>query len=324
VGSVSEPEPEVTVIVPTYRRPSLARTLSGLAGQDPSFVFELIVVDNDSTRSAEGIVQAHGGPVRGDVRYLHEPRSGSSYARNTAIAAARAPVIAWCDDDVEPQPGWLEALVAPIRAGNANGSGGRVVLDPQVPRPRWFDEPGIGGYVTYFHLSDVERELTGREFVVTANAAHATDWLRRIGGFDPALGTMGGVNFGGDDVRVARAIQAAGGRLRYVPSAVVIHELPAERLTARYLVRRAWWVGRSDWVLDAEWLRERRYGAAKVAIDWYAGELRRRRGEGLRQSKVLFHALLDTARVAGSLVGAAHLARSLRRERANPAGTVDR
>jgi glycosyltransferase involved in cell wall biosynthesis len=321
---MSDPEPSVTVIVPTYRRASLARTLTGLATQAPPFTFELIVVDNDATRSAEATVQSHASAIHAEVRYLHEPRSGSSYARNTAIDAARAPVIAWCDDDVEPQPGWLEALVAPIRAGDAEGSGGRVVLDPEVRRPRWFDETGIGGYVTYFHLSEVERELTEREFVVTANAAHATSWLRRIGGFDPALGTMGKVNFGGDDVRVARAIRGAGGRLRYVPSAVVIHELPPERLSARYLLRRAWWVGRSDWVLDEETLRERRFGAARLAVDWYARELRRRRGEGLMQSKVLFHALCDTARVSGSLVGAAHLARAVRREKAEHAGTVER
>jgi GT2 family glycosyltransferase len=321
---MSAPEPAVTVIVPTYRRPSLAATLTGLAKQTPPFDFEVIVVDNDAERSAEGIIASHAGAIRAEVRYLHEPRTGSSYARNTAIAAARAPVIAWCDDDVEPQPGWLAALVAPILAGEAEGSGGRVILDPAVPRPGWFDEPGIGGYITSFHLSEVERELQPREFVVTANAAHATSWLRRIGGFDPALGTMGGVNFGGDDVRVARAIQAAGGRLRYVPDAVVIHELPAERLTSRYLLRRAWWVGRSDWVLDEEILRERRYGGARVALDWYTRELGRRRTEGLLHSRVLFHTLCDTARVAGSLVGAAHLARSARRERAKPAGTFDR
>jgi glycosyltransferase involved in cell wall biosynthesis len=316
--------PDVTVIVPTYRRATLARTLQGIALQEPDFSFELIVVDNDGARSAEPVVADHAPAMRAPVRYLYEPRTGSSYARNTAIAAANGAVIAWCDDDAEPQPGWLAALVAPIRAGNAEGTGGRVVLDPDVDRPRWFDERGIGGYVTSFHLGDEERELTGREFVVTANAAHATSWLRRIGGFDTSLGTMAGVNFGGDDVRVARSLRAAGARLRYVPTAVVVHELPPERLHARYLLRRAWWVGRSDWVLDAAALQQRKYGGARVALSWYAAELKRRRREGISDPAVLFHALCDTARVSGSLVGAAQLARVSRQEGTNPAGTVDR
>ena len=316
--------PDVTVIVPTYRRATLARTLRGIAAQEADFTFELIVVDNDVARSAEPVVSDHATSIPAPVRYLHEPRTGSSYARNTAIAAAKAPVIAWCDDDAEPQPGWLSALVAPIRAGIAEGTGGRVVLDQEVARPRWFDEAGIGGYVTSFHLADEERELTGREFVVTANAAHATDWLRRIGGFDASLGTMAGVNFGGDDVRVARTLRAAGARLRYVPDAVVVHELPRKRLRAGYLLRRAWWVGRSDWVLDAPTLKQRRYGGARVALSWYVDELRNRRHEGITDPAVLFHALCDTARVTGSLVGAAQLARAVRHERTKPAGTVDR
>ena len=323
-SSTDDAAVEVSVIVPTYRREGLARTLTALAEQRPEFAFEVIVVDNDPQRFAEPIVAAHADAIGAPVHYVHEPRVGSSYARNTAIAAARAPVIAWCDDDVEPEPGWLDALVAPLRAGTAEATGGRVVLDPTTPRPRWFDEDGIGGYVTSFHLSPVERELENREFVVTANAAYRTDWLRRIGGFDPALGTMAGVNFGGDDVRVSRAIRAAGGRIRYVPSAVVVHELPAERLTSRYLLRRAWWVGRSDWVLDAEHLRERRLGGARVALSWYGRELRRRRKEGLRNSSVLFHALCDTARASGSVVGALRLARDVRQERRKPAGTVGR
>jgi hypothetical protein len=135
---------------------------------------------------------------------------------------------------------------------------------------------------------------------------------------------MAGVNFGGDDVRVARALRAAGARLRYVPDAVVVHELPRERLRARYLLRRAWWVGRSDWVLDAPTLEQRRYGGARVAVSWYACELRRRRHEGVIDPAVLFHALCDTARVAGSLVGAAQLARAARQKGTKPAGTFDR
>jgi glycosyltransferase involved in cell wall biosynthesis len=323
-SSVDEAAPRVSVIVPTFRRPVLARTLQGLAKQDPPFPFELIVVDNDKTPSAQPIVETYAPAVRAPWRYLHEPRSGSSYARNTAIAAAHARVIAWIDDDMEPAPDWLQHLVAPILAGNAEGTGGRVLLDPAVPRPRWFDEAGIGGYVSYFHLADEERELVDREYVITGNAAYLKDWIVRVGGFDPNLGVQGNVNFGGDDVAMARAVRAAGGRMRYVPSAVAIHELPPERLTARYLLRRAWWVGRSNWVLDEQLLRQRRYGAAKVAIDWYATELRRRRAEGFGQSRVLFHALCDTARVGGSLVGAAILARNLHRDKQQLAGTFDR
>src|SRR3954453_18381406 len=101
-------KPDVTVALPTYRREGLARTLIGLAAQAPSFTFEVVVVDNDADRFAETIVQSHATQIPAtEVRYVVEPRTGSSHARNAGIAAARADVIAWLDDDVEPQPAWL-------------------------------------------------------------------------------------------------------------------------------------------------------------------------------------------------------------------------
>src|SRR3954469_11566663 len=317
--------PHITVALPTYRRESLARTLSGLAAQSPSFSFEVIVVDNDSGRFAEKIVQSHAQLIAAtEVRYVMESRTGSSHARNAAITTARADVIAWLDDDVDPQPGWLEALVRPILDNEADVTGGQVLLDPSVPRPAWFDEAGIGGYLTAFHIADEPRDLVAGEYFVTANVAYRTDLLRRSGGFDTALGPRGKVQIVGEDVHTLRKVQRLGARARYVPDAVVIHELPETRLRRNWVLRRAWWQGRSDWILNESTLRERRFGGARVAVDWYATELRRRRGEGFGRSAVRFHALCDTARVAGSLVSAARLFRNVRRETGQPAGIFDR
>ncbi|MDX6286224.1 MAG: succinoglycan biosynthesis protein ExoM [Frankiales bacterium] len=325
---MTSPGPQVSVVVPTYRRPSLARTLGGLARQHLDVPFEVVIVDNDAAGSARPVVDEHASAIAGEVRHIVESQAGSAYARNRGIAAARAPVIAFLDDDVEPQPGWLSAITAPIRSRAAEATGGRVVLDPTVPRPNWFDEMGIGGYLTSFHLDDDARELIGREFVVTANAAFDTDLLRRSGGFVPALGPRGTVQLVGDDVHVVRAVQRLGARVRYVPDAVVVHELPATRLRPVWMLKRAWWQGRSDWILNADDLHDRKFGGAAVAVDWYTRELRRRRGDAkadrISTRAVLFHALCDTARTAGSLVGAARLARMARSDDEELADTVDR
>lgn len=303
-------DPLVTVAVPTARRAqSLARLLSALpAALAGGPEVELLVVDNDQAGSARAVVrQSHL-----DLRYVGEPIPGSSFARNRAIAEARTPYIAFLDDDVVPQPGWLASLVQPLLSGAA-GCGGRVLLDPSVPRPRWLDEKGIGGYLTAFDLHAPARTLESEEYVVTANAAFSLEALRAVGGFDPALGPRPGSQLVADDVHVVRELQRAGGQVCWVPDALVVHELPTQRLQRRWLLRRAYLQGRSDWLLDAPAMRRRRAGGARIATTWLADELRVRRREGLRQPATAFHAAMDVARAAGSLRQAATLSRAGRR-----------
>lgn len=295
---------QVTVVLPTHRRPAaLARALQGLQAQQGAPAFEVLVVDNDPAPHAPVVLPA-GLPGR----VVHEPVPGAATARNRGIREAAAPLLALLDDDVVPEPGWLAALAAPVLAGRADLTGGRVVLDPQVPRPRWL-APGIEGYLTSLDLGPDERPLGDDETLLTASLLTRTELLRGVGGFDPRLGPRGRTQLVGDDVQVVRDLRRAGARAAWVPDATVVHELPAARLRPTWLLRRAYLQGRSDWLLDAERLRERRAGGARVALDWLAGEAGRRRREGLRSPAVAFHAACDIARTAGALVQAGALTR---------------
>jgi GT2 family glycosyltransferase len=282
----------VTVAIPTARRAAalgrlldaLPAALTGVPGVD------VLVVDNDAAGSARDVV--------GDrARYVVEATAGSAFARNRALAETGAETIAFLDDDVVPQPGWLAALLEP----QAVATGGRVVLDPSVPRPRWFDEPGIGGYLTAFALDGPARPLVDGEYVVTASAAFDAAALRAVGGFDPQLGPRPGAQFVADDVHVVRELRRRGGTVWWQPDAVVVHDLPDERLRPAWLLRRAYLQGRSDWMLDEELLRPRVGGGARVALSWLGTELGRRRREGLLRPATAFHLAADVSRTAGAL-----------------------
>ena len=290
----------MSVVAPTFRRPeTLRRLLAGLAVQDTAATWELVVVDNDDAGLAAEVADRH--PVGVPTRVLHEPRPGATHARNLGIGAARGAITAMIDDDVVPAADWLERLTAPIRSGRADATGGRVVLDPDVPRPDWFDETVVGQYLTNFDLGPEERELDAGGFVVTASAAFRTELLQQVGGFDTRFGPRGTTQLVSDDVQLCRAVVGAGGRLRWVPDAVVVHELPASRLAPRWLLRRAYLQGRSDWQVDEAELRSRRANGAKVAAAWLGGQLRQRLDEGVQRSDVAFHLACDLARTAGRL-----------------------
>lgn len=291
------PDRTVTVVVPTSgRTASLRRTLDALAAQDGVAVpWELVVVDNRAVPGAELGPLVAGFPVPTTV--VVERRPGAAHARNAGLAAA-ADVVVFVDDDVAPEPGCVAALVAPVLAGEAQLTGGRVDLDPAVPRPGWLGT-GMEGFLSAHDRGDCEVTVEEPDYVLTAAAACDAAFLRALGGFDPALGPRPGVQLTDDDVDLCRRVRAAGGRVVYVPDAVAVHALPADRLRLGYLLRRAYAQGRSDWLLDRDALTgEPRRGAGRAVtrLRQELGTHRLRRPLG---TSVAARAACDVMRAAG-------------------------
>jgi GT2 family glycosyltransferase len=288
---------------------------------DPGFPWDVVVVDNDGAPESETVVVglADGFPV--PLQLVREARRGTSPARNRGIAVARGEVIAFLDDDVVPEAHWLCRLVEPVRAGRCHGVGGRIVLDPAISRPRWYQD-WMGGYLAEFHLGDGERELSWDEYVLTANAAFCTDVLRSMGGFDVDLGPRDGVYLTNEDVDLCRRLMTRAGPMRYVPAAVVVHEMPASRLRRRYVFRRLYAQGRSAWMLDRQVLGDS-FLDGFVELAWpricYLGRLGRY--EGIWKRAVALRAICEVAQIAGMLRQAASATLARRRGRQEDAAT---
>jgi glycosyltransferase involved in cell wall biosynthesis len=101
--------PGVSVIIPAYNYGRfLATAISSVLTQEYPH-FELIVVDDGSTDDTAQIVQQF---TDSRLRYVHKQNAGLSAARNTGIAAARFPLVAFLDADDEWLPGFLKQAVA--------------------------------------------------------------------------------------------------------------------------------------------------------------------------------------------------------------------
>ena len=120
--------PRVTVGVCTYRRPDLLkRTLQSLMQQTyASTDFEVVVVDNDTDRSAQALVQGFERTMASpEVHYVVEPGRGVSHVRNRCVNQARGEWLAFLDDDEEARPDWLAQLMTAQERFDAD-----VVLGP--------------------------------------------------------------------------------------------------------------------------------------------------------------------------------------------------
>lgn len=107
-----EAPPQLTLVIPTHRRSDRCqRLLKWLCQQtlDPK-LFEVIVVDDASGDETGEVLERLVGELPYRLRPMRtEVNRGPGPARNLGWRAARAPIIAFTDDDCLPDPGWLEA-----------------------------------------------------------------------------------------------------------------------------------------------------------------------------------------------------------------------
>jgi glycosyltransferase involved in cell wall biosynthesis len=235
-----------SVIVCTHDRSALlARCIDSIAAQRRSTnEVEIIVVDNASTDDTSTIV--HGAQQRVDgLRYTYEPTLGLSRARNHGIRIATGEVLMFIDDDATAEDGWLDAMFAAYQDPQVSGVAGRIRLDTTERRPAWF-VPQVEQLFSGLDLGDEQRLLAPREWPFGTNMSVRRDVAVELGGFPEDLGRIGGSLLSSEETAFFEQLARRGLSVAYVPDAVVVHALPRERLTIRYLGRRAFAQGRSE------------------------------------------------------------------------------
>jgi glycosyltransferase involved in cell wall biosynthesis len=197
----------VSVVIPTLGRPELLQAcldaLSRVAWHDAPL--EIIVVDDGPSERTRALVErwADTAARRGITqRYLASPGPhGPAAARNLGWRAARGRIIAFTDDDTQPDSNWLEAGVRAFDDG-ADAAWGRI----EMPIPR---EP-----------TDYERDANGleRATFVTANCFCLRSMLERLGGFDERFRVAWR-----EDADLYFRLLGEGARIVHVPQALVVH-----------------------------------------------------------------------------------------------------
>jgi GT2 family glycosyltransferase len=219
--------PAATVVVATRERPrELARCLASLAGLAyPRF--EVVVVDNAPLTNATRAVVERASL---SARYVREDVPGLAAAHNRGLAEARGAVVAFTDDDVVVDRMWLAELAARFcaddRVACVTGLIAPAALDTREQlwqEEHWGFDKGFARREFTFGGGGALHPYAAGAFGSGASMAFRTDVLRRLGGFDPALGA-GAPGYGGDDLAAFFDVLAAGHRLVYEPAAVAFHE----------------------------------------------------------------------------------------------------
>ncbi len=217
-ASSTRPRPAVSVVIPTFQRASrLPALVAALEAQTNAPPFEVVVVDNGSTDDTSARLADLAASTSLDLRVARVlTNRGPARARNLGVRSARAPVLAFTDDDCLPHPGWLAAGAAALDAG-ATLVVGRV-RPPDDADPGPFDRRLV---------------VADDRFFQTANLFARRADVLAVGGFDEAFRDAAG-----EDTDLAlRVLARVGGRSAFAGRAVVEH--PVQRGDWRTAVRTA-------------------------------------------------------------------------------------
>ncbi len=220
------------VVIATRDRPDmLDRCLASILEQDHSD-FEIVVVDSasDGPETRELLAGKYAGVPR--LHYRREERPGLARAHNLGLQNSHADFVAFTDDDVVADRGWLSTLAEGFASQPGVGAvtGGILPAELQTRAQYWTERHGAFLKDTKRHYFDLGKNRpTSPLFPYAAgmmgsgaNMAFSRAALEAMGPFDPALGA-GTLARGGDDLDAFVSVIEAGFTLAYVPDAIVWH-----------------------------------------------------------------------------------------------------
>lgn len=241
----------VSVIVPTYNRPTRLRTLiDALSRQWPvSGGFEVLIVDDGSEPPIDTAALVAGTSLT--IRFLRTENSGPAAARNLGARCARGGTLAFTDDDCEPDANWIAGLLARHTAavGPKIVGGCTVNSLPRNPFATTSQNLITIGYAHY------NRDPERARFFASNNMSVPREAFLRIGGFDAIFRTS-------EDRDLCDRWQHAGLTLESAPECVVHH---AHEMGLVGFLRQHFAYGRGAFRFHAT--RARRHGGVRI-VEW--------------------------------------------------------
>ena len=157
---------DLTIIIPTHNRAeSLAETLACLQRADREGIdFEVAVVENGIRDGTETIVQRFSDDL--PVSYFYEPQAGKSLALIRGISEAKlGTIVAVLDDDMSPEPDWLQGVMSISRRWPQHGyySGISYIIWPDVEVPDWARSGYLKGWAFSVTGTSLEEDMQAQK-----------------------------------------------------------------------------------------------------------------------------------------------------------------
>lgn len=229
--------PRVSLVVPYFDAPQdLSRLLAAVAVQTyPHHLLDVVIAD-DGSPSPPAVDPLIGAGIPVTVVRQEDLGFRAAAARNLGVAASAGEVLCFLDQDVVPEPGYVERLtrlcallpdalvVGHRRHADLAGWGDDAItawLSGSGPAPEAVGDPA---WLTdaYRRTGNLLRaDDAGFRFVISAVMACSRALFDELGGFDETF-----TEYGGEDWEFAYRAANAGAVLAHEPAAVAWHDGP--------------------------------------------------------------------------------------------------
>ena len=202
---------------------------SVLEQQPGETTYEVIVVDNNSTDRTSRSHTKRFMERNVNLRCVFEPSQGVSHARNAGIAHARAPIIAFFDDDIRVSSNWIANIKRAFdEHPEIDFLGGKILPRWKISPPPWLTRDHWWPLALLdYGEKPVYVTADNPLCLPTANASFRREVFERVGMFAPDFSQR-------EDHELLLRLWQAGRRGLYDPSVVVVAEVQPERLQERY------------------------------------------------------------------------------------------
>jgi len=235
--------PAVSVILPTRNRGAQLRETLGdvdALAVPAGLTWEVVVVNNGSTDGTAAVVAEVAQQRPGRYRCVTEPVAGRSSALNAGVKAALGELLLFVDDDVHIEPTWLTEMTRAFDEERCLAAGGRILPVFLAGAPDWL-APGAP-FPYRYDLGQTRHDTIG---VFGANMGFRREVFDRFGTFRDDLGIAPGDPMVGEESELCERIRKGGGRVVYVPTAVVHHPVTEKQASKPFLLEWHFHYGRS-------------------------------------------------------------------------------
>jgi glycosyltransferase involved in cell wall biosynthesis len=184
------------------------------------------------------------------VRIVVSENCGLSNARNAGVKSARGEIIAFIDDDAVADVNWLENLIKNYEDPMVVGVGGFIGPLWENGLPAWFPEE-LNWVVGCSYKGLPENRACVRN-PIGCNMSFRKSVFEKVGYFRSDVGRFGKKLLAGEEPELSIRIyeRISGAKIIFEPNAVVYHRVDRNRLSLRYLLKRAFYEGVSKGLIS--------------------------------------------------------------------------